>query len=211
MDWHPMLIFKGSTNVQVLVNLRGWWCVEGSATEMRDILASCVSVCVWTTVCASNWSEAVASRVLMSRCQLDPGADLEQSECLSPAVGGIHPVYIFTSGLPFCSAKEGSRIRLLSAFMWAPWAYLWSVWPAMFMCLHSAYVHSVWICLLGTCPKPHHWMVLRRTWIWKADYLVDKKLAGQLHLESCCQQLNVQVELSDEQCLSGVHTGTWTV
>ena len=43
------------------------------------------------------------------------------------------------------------------------------------------------------------------------DHLVDKELAGQSHSENCVQQLDVQVETSDEWCSSGVGIGTGAV
>lgn len=40
------------------------------------------------------------------------------------------------------------------------------------------------------------------------DHLLDKELAGWLYSESCGQELNVQVEMSDEWPSSGI--GVWT-
>ena len=48
-------------------------------------------------------------------------------------------------------------------------------------------------------------------WIWQMDHLVGKELGGQLHSETCDQQLDVQVETSDEQRSSGVSTGIGAV
>ena len=43
------------------------------------------------------------------------------------------------------------------------------------------------------------------------DQLGDKELAGWLHLKSCGQWLNVQVETSNEWHSSGAGTGTGAV
>ena len=43
------------------------------------------------------------------------------------------------------------------------------------------------------------------------DLTVDKELAGWLHSKSCGQQLDVQVENSNEWCSSGVGFGTSTI
>ncbi|GAB0186645.1 mitochondrial enolase superfamily member 1 [Grus japonensis] len=56
---------------------------------------------------------------------------------------------------------------------------------------------------------PHN--IPGETWVRWMDHLVDKELAGWSHSKSCDQQLNVQVENSDEWCSSGVGTGTGTV
>ena len=39
---------------------------------------------------------------------------------------------------------------------------------------------------------------------------VDEELVGWSHLEGSGQWLNVQIEISDERCPSGVRTGTGT-
>lgn len=60
-----------------------------------------------------------------------------------------------------------------------------------------------------TCAK--HWtMSLSLTWRdmdLTDGALIDKKLAGWLHSESCGQWLDVPVKTSDEWCSSGA--GTW--
>lgn len=81
----------------------------------------CACVCVWTTVCTRIWSEAVASRVLMSRYHMNPGADLEQSECLSPAVGGIHLVHLYISSLVDFHFAQPKRVA-----EWGHWSCLFS-------------------------------------------------------------------------------------
>jgi len=52
---------------------------------------------------------------------------------------------------------------------------------------------------------------MRETWTGWIDHLVDKELAGWSHSRSCGQQLDVQVETSDEWCSSGVGVGTVAV
>lgn len=42
-------------------------------------------------------------------------------------------------------------------------------------------------------------------------YLMGKELSGWLHSKSCAQQLDVQVEISDEWCSAGVGAGTSAV
>jgi len=48
------------------------------------------------------------------------------------------------------------------------------------------------------------------TQIWRMDHSVDKELSGCSHSKSCSQLLNVEVEINDESCSSGVSTGTST-
>ena len=43
------------------------------------------------------------------------------------------------------------------------------------------------------------------------DHSLDKELAGWSYTESCSQQLNVQVEPSDEWCSSGISVGTGVI
>lgn len=49
------------------------------------------------------------------------------------------------------------------------------------------------------------------TWMWWADHSLDKELFGWPHSNSCGQWLNIQVEISDHWCSSGVGTGTGSV
>jgi len=48
-------------------------------------------------------------------------------------------------------------------------------------------------------------------WISWADCSVDKEMVAWWHPEGSGQQLNVQMEIGDKWCPSGVHIGTSTV
>lgn len=93
---------------------------------------------------ASNWGH------------WDLGEATEQTDCLRPVAGEIHLVLgcvcILTSGLPFYSTREGSRMRLLvlSVFVWVLWVSVCDMcgWPSMFIYTYRhLYVCSVYVCV----------------------------------------------------------------
>ena len=67
-------------------------------------------------------------------------------------------------------------------------------------------VQSIW-----HCPTQHPCLWIGDKWIWWMDHSADKELAGWSHSKCCSQQLNVQVETSDERHSSGVSIGTSAV
>lgn len=48
---------------------------------------------------------------------------------------------------------------------------------------------------------------IRKVWIWSVVCWMDKKLVERLYPESASQWLDVQMEISDQWCLSGVSIG----
>ncbi|KAK4829840.1 LOW QUALITY PROTEIN: hypothetical protein QYF61_006850 [Mycteria americana] len=59
---------------------------------------------------------------------------------------------------------------------------------------------------------PHKFLLSKlERWIWWVDCLVDEELVGWSHPEGSGQQLNVQMEIGDKWCPSGVRIGTGAV
>jgi len=83
----------------------------------------------------------------------DPGAAAGQTECLSPAAGGMHIVhtftYILTSGPPSYSASKGSRMKLLVLSIFAQLLHM-SVCDLRGWSCTEVYTH-IWIHVVYMC------------------------------------------------------------